>query len=122
MSPFFLAATVFLPGKLSHLPHLAGSRPFRMRVLSPVTAGCLCFLPGQRTPAQSNEPRPIDAVATMLNAFDKDPIVALGDRAGRRSLSFIVRRRRLRRDVRRPSKLMIHDPGIPQVSFRSLFL
>jgi hypothetical protein len=79
MARFFLAASVLLGVKLSDRPSLAGSRTYRVRVLSLIAVGCLGLLPVQRAPAQPNDPRPVDAVTTMLSAFDKYPIVALGD-------------------------------------------
>src|SRR5262245_21123090 len=92
MAQFFLAATLLFRAERSHLPRLAGVHTLRTSVLAPVTAGCLCFLPGQCATAQSNEPRPIDAVTSMLNTFDKNPIVALGDLHGRQALKLAAPR------------------------------
>jgi hypothetical protein len=82
MTPFFLAGTAFLRATLPELPHLAGSRTSPVRVPSLITVGCLCFPPGQRAAARSNEPRPIEAAATLLNSFDKCPVLAPGDLHG----------------------------------------
>jgi hypothetical protein len=82
MTPFFLAGTAFSRATLSGLPHPAGSRPSPAHVPSRIAAGCLCFPPGQRATAPSNEPRPIDAAATPLNSFDKCPILAPRDLHG----------------------------------------
>ena len=62
MTPFFLAGTAFFRATLLELPHLAGSRTSPARLPPLITVGCLCFLPGQRATARSNEPLPIDTV------------------------------------------------------------
>jgi hypothetical protein len=82
MSRFFLAAAVLLRVKPSDQPRLAESRTHPVRVLSLIALGCLGLLPVQPGNAQTNDPRPTDAVTTMLSAFDKYPIVALGDLHG----------------------------------------
>src|SRR5262249_40064637 len=82
MSRFFLAASLLLLVKPSDRANLAGFRTYRVRVLSLIAVGCLGLLPVQRAPAQPNDPQPVDAVTTMLSAFDKYPIVALGDLHG----------------------------------------
>src|SRR5262245_34086574 len=76
MTPFFLAGTALFRATLSELPHLAGPRTGPAHVPSLIVAGCLCLLPGQRATPPSNEPRPIEAAATRLNAFDTCPILA----------------------------------------------
>jgi hypothetical protein len=99
MTPFFLAVTAFLRATLPELPQLAGSRTSPARVLSLITVGCLCFLPGPRATARSDEPRPINAAATLLNSFGKCPVLAFG----------------------LPSKRMVYSLRIPTTPFRSLF-
>jgi len=82
MTPFFLASTTFLRPTISELPHPAGSRTSSAPVPSLIAVGRLCFLPTQRATARLNEPRPINAAATLLTSFDKCPILALRDLHG----------------------------------------
>ncbi len=82
MTQFFLAATMLPRVFLTNLPVRMLRRVCHCRLLSLVAAGCLSCSLIRCAAAQANNPRPVDAIPAIVEAFNRYPVVALGDLHG----------------------------------------